>query len=90
MGTVAVGRAALGVWDWHIHSGGDGLVTESCLSLAMPWTVARQAPLSTGFPRQEHWNGFPFPSPGDFPTSIYKIDNQKGYLYSMGALLNIL
>ena len=27
------------------------------------WTVARQAPLSTGFPRKEHW--FPFPSPED-------------------------
>ena len=32
---------------------------------ATPWTVARQAPLSTGFPRQEHWSGLPVPSPGD-------------------------
>ena len=32
-----------------------------------PWTVARQAPLSTGFPRQEHWNGLPFLPPGDLP-----------------------
>ena len=30
-----------------------------------PWTVAHQAPLSMGFPRQEYWSGFPFPSPGD-------------------------
>ena len=29
---------------------------------ATPWTVARQAPLSMGFPRQESWNGLPFPS----------------------------
>ena len=29
------------------------------------WTVARQAPLSMGFSRQEYWNGLPFPSPGD-------------------------
>ena len=28
-------------------------------------TVDRQAPLSTGFPSKEYWNGFPFPSPGD-------------------------
>ena len=28
-------------------------------------TVARQAPLSMGFPRQEYRNGLPFPSPGD-------------------------
>ena len=24
-------------------------------------------PGSTGFPRQEYWNGLPFPSPGDLP-----------------------
>ena len=29
------------------------------------WTVGHQAPLSMGFPRQEHWNGLPFPSPGE-------------------------
>ena len=27
--------------------------------------VARQAPMSMGFPRQEYWNGLPFPSPED-------------------------
>ena len=32
---------------------------------AAPQTVARQAPLSMGFPRQEYWSGLPFPSPGD-------------------------
>ena len=30
-----------------------------------PWIVACQAPLSTGFLRQEYWSGLPFPSPGD-------------------------
>ena len=34
---------------------------------AIPWTVACQAPLSMGFPRQEYWSGLPFPSPGDLP-----------------------
>ena len=34
----------------------------------MPWTVARPAPLSMGFPRQEYWSGLPFPSPGDLPN----------------------
>ena len=33
-----------------------------------PWTVARQAPLSMGFPRQEYWGRLPFPSPGDLPN----------------------
>ena len=34
---------------------------------ATPWTVAYQAPLSTGFSRQEYWSGLPLPSPGDLP-----------------------
>ena len=28
-----------------------------------PDTTTHQAPLSLGFSRQEHWNGFPFSSP---------------------------
>ena len=35
-----------------------------------PWTVARQAPLTMGFPRGEYWCGLPFPSPGDLPPGI--------------------
>ena len=30
---------------------------KSCLTLANPWTVACQAPLSLGSPRQECWSG---------------------------------
>ena len=37
-------------------------------SFATPWTVAHQAPLSMGFPRQEYWSGLPFPFPGDLPN----------------------
>ena len=33
-----------------------------------PWTVARQAPLSMGFYRQEYWSGLPRPPPGDLPN----------------------
>ena len=45
---------------------GDGaLVAKSCLTLVIPWTVARQASLSMGFSRQEYGSGLPFPSPGD-------------------------
>ena len=40
----------------------------SCVQLFVtPWTVAHQAPLSVGFPRQEYWSGLPFPSPGALP-----------------------
>ena len=43
------------------------LVAKTCLTLATPWTVACQAPLSMGFSRREYWSGLPFPSPGDLP-----------------------
>ena len=36
-------------------------------SFVTPWTVARQAPLSMGFPRQEDSSGLSLPSPGDLP-----------------------
>ena len=32
-----------------------------------PWTIAHQATLSVGFPRQECGSGLPFPSPGNLP-----------------------
>ena len=32
-----------------------------------PWTVARQAPLSMRFSRQEYWSGLLCPPPGDLP-----------------------
>ena len=34
---------------------------------ATPLTVARQAPLSVGLPRQEYWSGLSFPFPEDCP-----------------------
>ena len=39
---------------------------------ATPWTVARQAPLSMEFFRQEYWSGMPFPSPGDLPNPRFE------------------
>ena len=43
----------------------------SCFShvqlFATPWIVARQAPLSMGFSRQEYWSGLPCPPAGDLP-----------------------
>ena len=35
--------------------------------LGDPRTIAGQAPLSTGFSRQEYWSGLPFPPPGELP-----------------------
>ena len=43
------------------------LVTVESSSFVKPWTVAHQAPLFSGFPRQESWSALPFPSPGHLP-----------------------
>ena len=44
----------------------------NCLShvqlFVTPWTVARQAPLSMGFSRQEYWSGLPCSPPQDLPN----------------------
>ena len=42
-------------------------VSRVCLFVTT-WTVAHQAPLSTGFFRQEYWSGLPCPPPGDLST----------------------
>ena len=45
-----------------------------CESLSHVWlfemlgTIARSAPPSMGFPRQEYWSGLPFRPPGDLPN----------------------
>ena len=42
----------------------------SCVRLfATLWTVARQAPLSVGFSRQEYWSGLPCPPSEDLPDT---------------------
>ena len=48
-----------------------------CVSAVMPdsvtpQTVARQAPLSMGFPRQAYWSGLSLPSPRDLPNTGIK------------------
>ena len=46
----------------------------NCVQLFVTlWTVSCQAPQSMGFPRQEYWNGLPFPSPGDLPDPGIKL-----------------
>ena len=49
------------------YSGG-GVVTKSCLTLATPWTVAHQVPLSRGFPGKNTGVNSHFLLQGIFPT----------------------
>ena len=58
------------------------LVAKLCPTLCDPWTVARQAPLSMGFSRQEYWSGFPFPFPGDLPDSGIKPGSPSGKFFT--------
>ena len=44
-------------------------VSPSVVPFVTPGTVARQAPLSMEFSRQEYWSGLPCPSPGDLPDA---------------------
>ena len=39
------------------------------------WAVAHQAPLSMGFLRQEYWNELLFPSLGDLPKPVFKLES---------------
>ena len=62
------------------------------------WTVARQAPLSMGFSRQEYQSGLPCPPPGDLPhpwiqptspiSSAWQVDSLP--LSHWGSPLNLL
>ena len=46
-------------WKWKVK----GKSLSHVWHFATPWTTAYQAPLSTGFSRQEYWSGVPLPSP---------------------------
>ena len=56
-------------------------------SLVTPCTVALQASLSMGFPRQEYWSGSPFPSPGDLPNPGIKLGFPALWVDSLPAEL---
>ena len=44
------------------------LVAQCVHIFTIPWTVARQAPLSMEFSREEDWSALAFPSPGNLPN----------------------
>ena len=47
-------------------------------------TVAHQAPLSMGFPRQEYWSRLPFHSPGELPGPGIKPTSLRSLAVSGG------
>ena len=51
------------------------------------WSIARQAPLSMGFSRQEYWSGLPFPAPGDLPDPGIKFESPMSPALQADSLL---
>ena len=52
-------------WKWASNT---TIIAKLCPTLVTPWAVTCQVPLSMEFPRQKHWKGLIFPSPGDLPS----------------------
>ena len=75
LGTWASGAFLCTCLSWHTETEVSTFILwNRCESLSRvrhfvtPWTVAHQAPLSIGFPRQEYWSGYPCPPPRDLPN----------------------
>ena len=58
----------------HTACEGGGLISKSCPTLATPWTVVCQAPLSMRFSKQEYWIGLHFPLQDIFLTQGSDLD----------------
>ena len=74
--TLPVSFSLKAVQEYYL-SLGDGVYVLSRFSHVLLfvtlWTVARQAPLSMGFSRQESWSGLTCPPPGDLPDPGVKL-----------------
>ena len=74
MGSQRVGQDWATELNWYVKEACECVQLLSRVQLfATPWTVARQVPLSMGFPRQEFWSGLPIPPPEDLPNPGIKL-----------------
>ena len=67
-------------------------VTQSCPTLATPWTAAYQASPSMGFSRQEYWSGVPLPSPGHskHPLPTTREDSMYGHHQMVNTKIRLI
>ena len=68
---------------------GGGLAAKPCPTLAIPWTIALQAPMFMGLFRQEYWSGLPFLSPGDLSNPGIKPESPALQAESLPTELQI-
>ena len=62
----------------------------SCVQLFVtPGTVARQAPPSMGFSRQEYWSGLPRLPPGDLPDPGVELRGRTGVSCTAGRFFTV-
>ena len=81
-----VKKQVLNLLDPKVKNQCGGFVTNLCQTLAIPWTVARQALLSMGFSRQEYWSGLPFPSPENLPHPALQADSLPTELWGKAKI----
>ena len=60
------------------------------LCLCDPMDCSPTGPLFMGFPRQEYWNGWPFPSPGDLPDSGIELPHHRRILSPLSHYVHFL
>ena len=65
-------------------------VAQSCPTLCDPWTVAHQAPPSTGFSRQEYWSGLPIPSSKSRVYHLRQVLSQVPHYWEGGLIMPTL
>ena len=71
----SLGRGRVRIQGLHFSTSQDNTTAETCCglvdksrpTLATPWIIAHQVPLSMGFSRQEYWSRLSFFSPVDLP-----------------------
>ena len=68
---------------YHVASMRVCSVAQLCPTLTL-WTVARQAPLSVGFPRKEYWSRLPFPFAETLPDPGIKLTSRTSLALAGG------
>ena len=70
---------------WTISRESKSAVTQVCPLFATLWTVARQAPLSMEFSRQEYWSAISFSRGSSYPSDWTQVSCTAGRFFTIWA-----